>query len=67
MGKGKIIWSDSAKIKLFEIMEFYATRNKNKSYSIKLYKRIKSQLTILILRPDIGVKTELDSIRGFHS
>ncbi len=65
MVKRKIIWSGKANRKLFEIMEFYSQRNKSKTYSIKLYKRFKKELSILIKQPEIGIKTEIESVRGF--
>jgi len=64
MGKRKIIWSDKAKKKLFEILEFYEQRNKSKTYSIKLYQRFKKELSVLTKHPDIGIKTEIESVRG---
>jgi addiction module RelE/StbE family toxin len=64
MGKRKIIWSNKANRKLFEIMEFYAQRNKSKTYSIKLFQRFKRELAALIKQPEIGIKTEIDSVRG---
>jgi len=64
MAKCKIIWSNKAKIKLFQILEFYIERNKNKHYSNKLYKRIHRELNILVKQPDIGLKTEIESVRG---
>jgi plasmid stabilization system protein ParE len=64
MGKLKIIWSSKANRKLFEIMEFYAQRNKSKTYSIKLYQRFKKELSILTTQPEIGIKTEIESVRG---
>jgi len=64
MGKRKVIWSSKANRKLFEIMEFYAQRNKSKTYSTKLYQRIKKELSILIKQPEIGIKTEIESVRG---
>lgn len=64
MGKRRIIWSENAKRKLFEIMNFYAKRNKSKTYSIKLYKKINRELSILVTFPEIGINTEIDSVRG---
>jgi len=64
MGKRKIIWSNKANRKLFEILEFYAQRNKSKTYSIKLYQRFKKELSILIKQPEIGIKTEIESVHG---
>ncbi len=64
MAKRKIVWSHKANIKLFEILEFYNERNKSKEYSKKLYKKFTKELTLLIKYPDIGVKTEMESVRG---
>lgn len=64
MGKRKIIWSHRARIKLFQILEFYADRNKSQAYSIKLNAAIKKQLSQIIKQPEIGIKSEIESVRG---
>ena len=64
MGRRKIIWSHKAEIKLFKILEFYAERNKSKTYPIKLYQRLNKELKTLLKQPDIGLKTEIESVRG---
>jgi plasmid stabilization system protein ParE len=64
MVKRKIVWSHRANIKLFGILEFYAERNKSRTYSIKLYKKFKKELSILVKHPEIGIKTELEFVRG---
>lgn len=64
MAKRKIIWSSQANRKLFEIMEFYTQRNKSKTYSIKLYERFNKELSLLTKQPEIGIKTEIESVRG---
>jgi addiction module RelE/StbE family toxin len=64
VGKGKIIWSPSAKSKLFEIFDYYASRNKSKTFSVKLYNRFKKDLSNLLKHLELGLKTELDSVRG---
>ncbi len=64
MGKRKIIWSNKAKLRLFEIMEYFAQRNKSKSYSVKLYQRFQKELSLLVKQPEIGIKTEIESVRG---
>jgi len=64
MVKQKIVWSNKAKIKLLEIFEFYSERNKSKTYSKKLYFKFNKELSILLKQPEIGVKTELDTVRG---
>lgn len=64
MVKRKIIWSHKAQIKLFKILEFYTERNKSTSYSKKLYKKLSKELSLLIKQPEIGIKTEDETIRG---
>jgi len=64
MVKRKIVWSHRAKIKLFEILDFYTERNKSDAYSKKLYKKFKKELSLLIKQPEIGTKTDLESVRG---
>jgi len=64
MVKRKIIWSNKARIKFIKILEFYAEKNNSKAYSGKLYQRINKELNILIKQPDIGIKTEIEPVRG---
>jgi plasmid stabilization system protein ParE len=64
MGKRKIIWSPKATNKLLDILEFYKHRNKSKNYSLKLYKKINDEVAILKKQPEIGIKTEIESVRG---
>ncbi|MDA3953571.1 MAG: type II toxin-antitoxin system RelE/ParE family toxin [Bacteroidales bacterium] len=64
MVKRKIVWSHRANIKLFEILDFYAERNKSNAYSKKLYKKFKKELSLLIKQPEIGTKTDMESVRG---
>ncbi len=64
MAKRKIIWSHRAKIKLIAILEFYAERNKSKAYSAKIFQRINKELALLSKQPDIGINTDIDSVRG---
>ena len=65
MAKRKIIWSHRAKIKLIEILDFYVERNKSKTYSEKLYGKFVEALKLLQKHPDLGKKTDIDSVRGF--
>ena len=64
MVKRKIVWSDKAKEKLFSILEFYTVRNRNKSYSVRLHRKIFKEIKLLIKHPDLGIKTEDKTIRG---
>jgi plasmid stabilization system protein ParE len=64
MGKRKIVWSQRANRKLFEILDFYAKRNKSTTYSKKLYKKFNKELLLLIKQPEIGIVTDLNNVRG---
>ncbi len=64
MAKRKIVWSNRARIKLLTILEFYTERNKSKTYSKKLYTKFNKELSLLLKQPEIGIKTELESVRG---
>lgn len=64
MAKRKIIWSHRAQIKLYDILKFFADRNKSKIYSDKLYKRFNEELKLLLRNPEIGVLTDMVSVRG---
>ncbi len=64
MAKQKIVWSHRARIKLLMILEFYTERNKSKTYSKKLYTKFNKELSLLLNQPEIGIKTELEAVRG---
>lgn len=64
MAKYKIVWSHRAKISLFAILDFYTERNKSTAYSQKLYIKFKKELSLLIKQPDIGIQTEIETVRG---
>ncbi len=64
MAKGKIIWSNKARIKLTQILEFYNERNQSNSYSAKLYKEIQKSIKLLLRQPTLGLKTNEKSIRA---
>ncbi|MBK6967351.1 MAG: type II toxin-antitoxin system RelE/ParE family toxin [Bacteroidales bacterium] len=64
MAKREIVWSKNSEIQLREILEFFNKRNKSGHYSIKLYKKFKTELKIVSKNPEIGIKTKLDQIRG---
>ena len=46
------------------ILEFYTERNKSKTYSKKLYTKFNKELSLLLKQPEIGIKTELETVRG---
>jgi plasmid stabilization system protein ParE len=64
MAKRKIVWSNRAIKRLYNILEFYDQRNKSKTYSKKLYQLLSKQVKILIKFPEIGLKTTEDTTRG---
>ena len=64
MAKRKIVWSHRAQKKLFEILEFYADRNKSRIYSAQLYKKFIKALSLLHKYPELGKKTEIEDVRG---
>jgi plasmid stabilization system protein ParE len=64
MVKRKIVWSHRARIKLYEILKYFADRNKSKTYSEKLYRKFNKELRLLYKHPELGIKTEIDSVRG---
>lgn len=64
MAQRKIVWSHRARIKLYTILEFYAERNKRRAFSRKLYIKINRELSLLLKHPEIGIQTELESVRG---
>lgn len=64
MAKRKIVWSHRARIKLYEILKFYNERNQSNSYSSTLYKKFTKELNLLKKHPDLGINTEIESVRG---
>jgi toxin YoeB len=64
MAKRKIVWSHRAKIRLFEILEFYSERNKSKTYSANLYNTLDKAVKLLLKHPELGIKTTEGTTRG---
>jgi plasmid stabilization system protein ParE len=64
MAKRKIVWSHRARIKLYDILNFYNKRNQSNSYSNKLYKRLTKEIVLLKKHPDLGITTEIETVRG---
>jgi plasmid stabilization system protein ParE len=64
MAKRKIVWSHKARIKLFEILDFYHQRNKNKTYSRKLYQEFQKNINLLRKQPTLGIKTDQETVRA---
>ncbi len=64
MVKRKVVWPHQAKIGLYEILKFYAERNKSYSYSKKLYSEIESEIRRINKNPYIGKETDIAKVRG---
>jgi len=64
MARRKIVWSNRAMERLYNILEFYIARNKSKEYSKKLYKLINKEIKLLIKYPELGLKTSEELVRG---
>ena len=64
MAGPKIVWSNRAKIKRYAILDFYIKRNKSNTYSRKLNSRFNAELKLLLQYPDLGIKTEMENVRG---
>ena len=64
MAKRKIVWSNRAKQRLYDILEVYIERNKSKTYSNKLQRLLNKEVKLLLKYPEIGLKTTEESTRG---
>ena len=64
MAKRRVVWTKESRLQLKEILEYFRVRNKSGNYSSKLYSKFKRELRIAAEEPEIGVKTDLDNIRG---
>jgi hypothetical protein len=65
MAKRKVIWTDQAIFEMFEIMNYYANRNKSKTYSIRLHAEIKQNLKKLDFSIALPQKTSKTTIFYF--
>ncbi len=63
MAKHKIEWSVEAKADLFNILEFYITRNGTTIYSKKLNSKIDKSIRLISKNPLIGTKTNNNAVR----
>jgi toxin YoeB len=64
MASRRIVWSETAKLELKNIFEYFNFRNKSKLYSLKLNTLIHTELKILLQQPTIGKKTDSINVRG---
>jgi plasmid stabilization system protein ParE len=60
----RLIWSNRAKISLYNILKFYADRNNSKTYSEKLFNIFNKEAQLLLKYPNLGVITDLKNVRG---
>jgi plasmid stabilization system protein ParE len=64
MVKRKIIWSPDANLDFLAILEYFQKRNGSKTYSRKLYFKIRKSVRLLIKHPFLGLKTDDENIRS---
>lgn len=64
MAEKKIIWSRTAKKKLYAILESPIRRTNSKTFSIELYKSVAKELKLLQKYQEKGLQTSEKSIRG---
>ena len=64
MARIKIEGSIEAKSDLFDILEFYYSRNGNTVYSKKLSSKINKSLTLLSKNPLLGKQTDNSPVRA---
>ena len=64
MAKRSLVWTKQSQLQLQEILEYFRSRNKSSYYSKKLYSKFKAELLTAAQEPGIGVKTEINEIRG---
>jgi toxin YoeB len=65
MVKRIIVWTSTAKLELKLIFDFFNLRNNSKTYSLKLHRKIQSELNLLLLQPFLRKKTDTINVRGF--
>jgi hypothetical protein len=65
MAKRKVIWTEKSLFEMFDIMDYYAARNKSKTYSNKLHTEIKQKLKMLDFTIALPQKTSKPNIFYF--
>ena len=58
----KIIWTENARVELFDIFEYWNDRNKSKLFSIKLNDLINLQLSLIAEFPLITRETHIPNV-----
>jgi plasmid stabilization system protein ParE len=64
MAETKIIWSRTAKKKLYAILESPIRKTKSKAASIALYKSMAKEIKLLLKQPEKGQPTTENEIKG---
>jgi len=59
----KIVWSTRAQRERFEILEYWANRNKSKTYSRKLYQLFRAGMKKVAEMPESGIPTAIPDVR----
>jgi plasmid stabilization system protein ParE len=65
MAKRRVIWTSRAHSELYEILDYYARRNKSRIYSAKLHSNIKQKLKSLDFSIALPQKTSKPNIFYF--
>lgn len=58
----KIIWSSRARKEFIEILQYWITRNKSNTYSLKLNSLVEEQLNLISKFPQIGRETDIPDV-----
>lgn len=66
MAKIKVIWSNRAKKRLYEILEFLIKTSKSKTSAGIVLKEIKARVRDLKKDPDSGFDTNCDNVKGLR-
>jgi len=64
MAKRRVVWTKNSEVQLKAILIFFNKRNKSPEYSKKLYMQFKSKLKIVADKPELGIQTKIENIRG---
>ena len=59
----KIIWHPDAKSELFDILDFYTTRNGSSEYSDRLFGKIEYRLSLISDDCQLGEKINKENVR----
>ena len=65
MAKLKIIWTDEAKMKFYQIAQYYKSQTGNSKYSNKLYRMMKDSLHLAASFPLMYPATSVQETRVF--